>query len=89
MLKNTIFVGKLLEKKIMSRVCEVTGKKGLVGNRVSHSNRKKKVKLLPNLHSKKFFIPEENRWISLRVSSQGLRTIDKKGIRVVAKELGI
>jgi len=73
----------------MSRVCDVTGKKGMMGNRVSHSNRKKKVRLLPNLHAKKFFIPEENRWISLRVSSQGLRTIDKKGIRVVAAELGI
>ncbi|MCL2101454.1 MAG: 50S ribosomal protein L28 [Fibromonadales bacterium] len=73
----------------MSRICEVTGKKGMVGNRVSHSNRKKKVRLLPNLHSKNFFIPEENRWVHLRVSSQGLRTIDKKGIRAVAAELGI
>jgi len=73
----------------MSRVCEVTGKKGMVGNRVSHSNRKKKVKLQPNLRTKNFFIPEENRWISLRVSTQGLRTIDKKGIRAVAAELGI
>jgi len=73
----------------MSRICEVTGKKGLIGNRVSHSNRKKRVKLLPNLHQKNFFIPEENRWVSLRVSSQGLRTIDKKGIFAVAKELGI
>jgi large subunit ribosomal protein L28 len=73
----------------MSRICQVTGKKGLMGNRVSHSNRKKKVKLLPNLHNKKFFIPEENRWIRLRVSSHGLRTIDKKGIRAVAAELGV
>jgi large subunit ribosomal protein L28 len=73
----------------MSRICEVTGKKGLMGNRVSHSNRKKKVRLLPNLHKKSFFIPEENRWVSLRVSSQGLRTIDKKGISAVAAELGI
>lgn len=73
----------------MSRICEVTGKSGLVGNRVSHSNRKKKVKLLPNLHSKKFYIPEENRWVSLKVSSQGLRTIDKKGIKAIAAELGI
>jgi len=73
----------------MSRICEVTGKKGLIGNRVSHSNRKKKVKLLPNLHTKNFFIPEENRWIRLRVSSHGLRIIDKKGIHAVATELGI
>jgi len=73
----------------MSRICDVTGKKGLMGNRVSHSNRKKKVRLLPNLHNKKFFIPEENRWVSLRISSQGLRTIDKKGIATVAAELGI
>jgi large subunit ribosomal protein L28 len=73
----------------MSRICDVTGKKGLMGNRVSQTNQKKKVRLLPNLHNKKFFIPEENRWVSLRVSSQGLRTIDKKGIRAVAAELGI
>ena len=73
----------------MSRICEVTGKTGMVGNRVSHSNRKKKVKLQPNLHSKKFYIPEEDRWVKLTVSSQGLRTIDKKGIRKVASELGI
>ncbi|MDR2595333.1 MAG: 50S ribosomal protein L28 [Fibromonadaceae bacterium] len=73
----------------MSRICDVTGKKGMMGNRISHSNRKKKVRLQPNLHTKKFFIPEEDRWISLRVSSQGLRTIDKKGIHAVATELGI
>jgi large subunit ribosomal protein L28 len=73
----------------MSRICDVTGKSGLMGNRVSQSNRKKKVRLLPNLHNKKFFIPEENRWVRLRISSQGLRTIDKKGISTVAAELGI
>jgi len=73
----------------MSRICQVTGKKGLMGNRVSHSNRKKKVRLLPNLHTKNFFIPEENRWVKLRISSQGIRTIDKKGISAVVAELGI
>ncbi|GHV12089.1 50S ribosomal protein L28 [Fibrobacterales bacterium] len=73
----------------MSRICDVTGKGGLVGNRVSHSNRKKKVRLLPNLHKKNFFIPEENRWVTLKVSNQGLRTIDKKGIAAVVAELGL
>jgi large subunit ribosomal protein L28 len=73
----------------MSRICEVTGKGGLVGNRVSHSNRKKLVRLLPNLHKKKFYIPEEDRWVTLKVSAAGLRTINKKGIAAVARELGV
>lgn len=73
----------------MSRICDVSGKAGLVGNRVSHSNRKKKVRLLPNLMTKRFYVPEEDRWVTLRVSAQGLRTIDKRGIYDVVKELGI
>ena len=63
----------------MSRICEVTGKAGLVGNMVSHSNRKKLMKQLPNLQKKRFYIPEE----------AGLRTINKLGIQAVAQELGI
>ncbi|HSQ43257.1 MAG TPA: 50S ribosomal protein L28 [Fibrobacteraceae bacterium] len=73
----------------MSRVCDVTGKKGLVGHQVSHSNRKKLIKQLPNLHKKRFYIPEEDRWVTLRVSCHGLRTITKRGIATVARELGI
>ena len=71
----------------MSRVCQVTGKKALSGNNVSHANNKTKRRWLPNLHERRFWVPSENRWISLRVSSHGLRTIDKKGIEVVMAEL--
>jgi len=60
-----------------------------VGNMVSHSNRKKLMKQLPNLQKKRFYIPEEDRWVSLRVSNAGLRTITKRGIQAVARELGI
>ena len=66
-----------------------TGKAGLVGNMVSHSNRKKLMKQLPNLQKKRFYIPEEDRWVTLRVSAAGLRTINKLGIQAVAQELGI
>ena len=71
----------------MSRVCQVTGKKALSGNNVSHANNKTKRRWLPNLHERRFWVPSENRWIQLRVSSHGLRTIDKKGIEVVLAEL--
>ena len=61
----------------MSRVCQITGKKVVSGNNVSFSNRKTKRKFLPNLQTKKFFIPEENKWITLKVSAAAIRTIDK------------
>lgn len=70
----------------MSRICEITGKSVIVGNNVSHSNIKTKRRFLPNLQTKKFFIPEENKWITLKVSTAGLRTIDKKGITACIKE---
>jgi large subunit ribosomal protein L28 len=76
----------------MSRVCEITGKKVMVGNNVSHSNRKTKRKFYPNLFKKKFFIETENKWITVKVSANGLRTIDKKGIVAAladAKKLGL
>jgi large subunit ribosomal protein L28 len=73
----------------MSRICEVTGKAGLVGNMVSHSNRKKLMKQLPNLQTKRFFVPEEDRWVTIRVSASGIRTISKRGILAVVRELGI
>ena len=71
----------------MARVCQVTGKKPLVGHHVSHANNKTKRRFLPNLQYRRFWIEGENRWIRLRVSNAGLRTIDKKGIEVVLAEL--
>ena len=71
----------------MSRVCQVTGKSPMVGNHVSHANNKTKRRFLPNLQSRKFWVEAENRWVRLRVSNAGLRTIDKKGIEVVLGEL--
>jgi large subunit ribosomal protein L28 len=70
----------------MSRVCQLTGKSVMVGNNVSHSNRKTKRKFLPNLITKKFFLPEEERFITLKISTSALRTINKKGISACIKE---
>jgi large subunit ribosomal protein L28 len=70
----------------MSRVCELSGKKMIVGNSVSHSNIKTKRRFYPNLQTKRFFIPEEDKWITLKVSTSALRTINKKGISVCLKE---
>lgn len=70
----------------MSRVCEITGKKVISGNKVSHSNNKTKRKFYPNLQEKKFFIPEEDRWVTLKISAAAVRTINKKGISAVLKE---
>ena len=71
----------------MSRVCAITGKKPAVGNRVSHANNKKRRRFLPNLHTQRFWLEGEKRWVSLRVSTAGLRTIEKKGIDIVVAEL--
>jgi large subunit ribosomal protein L28 len=71
----------------MSRVCEVTGKKPAVGNRVSHANNKKRRRFLPNLHTQRFWVETEKRWVSLRLSTNGMRTIEKKGIDKVLTEL--
>ncbi len=71
----------------MSRVCEVTGKGPIVGNKVSHANNKTKRRFLPNLHVHRFWVPGENRYVKLRLSSNGMRTIDKCGIEVVLAEL--
>lgn len=70
----------------MSRVCELTGKKAMVGNHVSFSNKKNKRKFNVNLSRKRFYIPEEDKWITLRVSTSALKTINKKGISAVLKE---
>ncbi len=70
----------------MSRVCQVTGKSVMVGNNVSHSKRRTKRKFYPNLSTKKFFLPEEDRWITLKISAAGIRLINKKGLKTVLKE---
>ena len=70
----------------MSRVCQLTGKSVMVGNNVSHSNRKTKRKFYPNLISKKFFLPDEDRFVTLKISTSALRTINKKGISACLKE---
>lgn len=69
----------------MARVCEITGKGPMSGNNVSHANNKNKRKFKPNLHTKKFWNEEENRWEKLKVSANGMRTIEKKGLKA-AKE---
>ena len=71
----------------MSRVCQITGKRPMLGNNVSHANNKTRRRFLPNLQYRRFWLEAEKRWISLRVSQAGLRTIDKKGIDVVLAEL--
>lgn len=70
----------------MSRVCQITGKSVMVGNNVSHSNRKTKRQFRPNLITKKFYIPEEDQYITLKISTSALRTINKKGITACVKE---
>lgn len=71
----------------MSKVCQVTGKRPMVGNNVSHANNKTKRRFLPNLHNHRFWVASENRWVRLRVSSQGMRTIDKQGIDKVLSDI--
>ncbi|HEY0299404.1 MAG TPA: 50S ribosomal protein L28 [Arachidicoccus sp.] len=71
----------------MARVCQVTGKKPIVGNNVSHSNIKTKRRFLPNLQTKRFFYAEEDRWISLKLSTDAIRTINKNGLHSVVKQL--
>jgi len=71
----------------MSRECQVTGKKPMVGNNVSHANNRTRRVFLPNLHYRRFWVESENRWVRLRVSSAGLRRIDKLGIETVLAEI--
>ncbi len=70
----------------MSRICQITGKRPITGHKVSHSNIKTNRWFYPNIQEKKFFIPEEDRWITLKVSSKGIRTINKIGIYASLKE---
>ena len=71
----------------MSRVCQITGKIPISGNSVSHSNIKTKRRFLPNLKTKRFFLAEENKWITLKLSTEGIRTINKNGLYSVIKEM--
>ncbi|MFK8104093.1 MAG: 50S ribosomal protein L28 [Saprospiraceae bacterium] len=71
----------------MSKVCELTGKRPITGNNVSHSNRKTKRRFLPNLQKKRFFIPELGKWITLKVSTSALRNINKLGVYAYVKKM--
>ncbi|MCF6240087.1 MAG: 50S ribosomal protein L28 [Bacteroidales bacterium] len=70
----------------MSRICEITGKKLMTGNNVSHSKRRTKRKFYPNLFKKKFYLPEEDRWITLKISAAGIRNINKNGLKKTLDE---
>jgi large subunit ribosomal protein L28 len=74
-------------RSVMARVCQVTGKRPMVGNNVSHANNKTKRRFLPNLQYRRFWVEGENRWVRLRVSNSGLRLIDKVGIEQVVADL--
>ena len=71
----------------MSRVCQVTGKRPVSGNTVSHANNKRRRRFLPNLHTQRFWLEGEKRWVTLRVSTNGMRTIEKKGLEAVLVKL--
>ncbi len=71
----------------MARICQVTGKTPLKGNKVSFSNKKSIRRFMPNLHSKRYFLPEEDKWITLKLTADAMRTINKKGLFNVVKEL--
>ena len=71
----------------MSRVCQVTGKRPMTGNNVSHANNKTRRRFLPNLHTHRFWVENENRWVKLRLSSKGMRMIDKLGIDEILKRI--
>lgn len=71
----------------MSRVCQVTGKRPMVGNRVSHANNKSKTRSLPNLQTHRFWVPSMKRWVKLKLSAHGLRIINRRGIEKVVAEL--
>lgn len=71
----------------MSRICQVTGKRPVAGNNVSHAHNKTRRRFLPNLHTHKFWVESENRFVKLRLSTKGMRIIDKKGIDVVLADI--
>jgi large subunit ribosomal protein L28 len=72
---------------IMARVCQLTGKRPITGNKVSHSNIKTKRRFLPNLQKKRYYLAEEDKWITLKISTEGIRTINKNGLLETVKEM--
>ncbi|MCD4789836.1 MAG: 50S ribosomal protein L28 [Bacteroidales bacterium] len=70
----------------MSRICQITGKKMMTGNHVSHAHNKTRRRFYPNLQTKKFYIPDEDKWITLKISAAGIRIINKKGVSATLKE---
>ncbi len=70
----------------MSRICQITGKKAMVGNNVSHSKRRTKRRFMPNLFKRNFYFPDEDRWITLTISAAGIRTINKVGLKAAIKQ---
>ena len=82
-----LFLQLFLSILAMSRVCQVTGKRAITGNNVSHAHNKTRRRFLPNLHSHRFWVASENRWVKLRLTAKAMRTIDKRGIDVVLAEL--
>jgi large subunit ribosomal protein L28 len=77
----------IFKVKLMSRVCQITGKRPITGNTVSHANNKRRRRFLPNLHTQRFWLEGEKRWVTLRVSTNGMRTIEKKGLDAVLADL--
>lgn len=77
----------IFKESAVARVCEVTGKKPMSGNNVSHANNKTKRRFLPNLQNRRFWVESENRWVRLRLSNAGLRIIDKLGIEAVLADM--
>ena len=71
----------------MARVCQLTGKRPITGNTVSHSNIKTRRRFLPNLQKKRYFLAEEDKWVTLKISTEGIRTINKNGLYSVVKEM--
>ena len=71
----------------MSKICQVTGKRPISGNNVSHANKKTKRRFLPNIQERSFWIPEENKYVKLKVSARGIRLIDKLGIKIVLEQI--
>jgi large subunit ribosomal protein L28 len=80
-------ISNFLRRVRMARVCQVTGKGPMVGNNVSHANNKTKRRFLPNLQYRRFWVETENRWVRLRITSAGLRLVDKKGIDAILVDL--
>jgi large subunit ribosomal protein L28 len=80
------FLKRAKKRIFMARVCQITGKRPQSGNKVSHANNKTKRKFYPNLQTKKFFVPEEDKWITLKVSTKAIKTINLRGISAVLKE---